>query len=203
MAFTNGQAQPEAAQYVVQQPYDQEEEQYVPHSGYFNPADELEHRNARTYYLDPERLLRDLRKYLTGRKTSTSPRAEDHALVPDIVADQIINQLRVPMDKVSLLSNLKPQEINERVYRIREGIAGWLTIEGYRQHNLNVNHFEIIMNQIETLLLSAFKWSQNAGGRYFLTTSNRSVESQTHVMNNGERVQRNSGGRMFNPFKPM
>lgn len=183
---------------------DEGEEQQQLNSGYYNPADEAEHRNARTYYLDPDKLLRDLKKYLTGRMVSTGARNESLALVPDIAAEQIINQIRIPMDKVSLLSNLRPEEINERVYRIREGVAGWLVVEGYPRYKININNYELIINQVETLLLSAFKWAQNGGGRHFLTTSSRSIETQSHVLNNEQRMN-NSGGnrRMFNPFKPM
>ena len=197
---TNGMQEPQYSTQDVQQL--QQQQQYG-NMGFY--ADDREIENARVYYLESDELLNDVWKLLTGRDSLNSPRQEDVALMKDAATKVLLNQIRIPSDKLSRLSTYSEDEIRGIMLHNINTIAGWLMMQGWIKYGISVDNFEIIMNQCEQILLGSYNWAKNSGGRRFMTTTNKSIESQTSMINataQGKKVLESKDGGMFKKFKP-
>lgn len=197
---TNGMNEPAYSHQEMQQAMQQQE---YGNMGFY--ADDRTIENARVYYLESDELLNDIWKMLTGRETLASPRNEQIAMMSDVAATKLLYIIRLPVDKMSRLSTYDERQINQAMLNYSNTIAGWLNMQGGPIYNIKIDDYPTIQIQLEQVLLASFNWAKNSGGQRFMTTTNKSVESQSQILSaqaQGKKILESRNGGMLNKFKP-
>lgn len=136
--------------------------------------------NSRQFYLGHDTELGRLVMSWKGQslnadgKVTTDPKK---AIMPEEAADKLQALLEVSMGRPTRLSNFQEEDVKRFTFDIIDTVGGWLVTVGLHKHSIDPQYYPFIYKQVEVLANSSFKWAWNAGGRNFMTTSARTVET--------------------------
>ena len=154
--------------------------------------------SSRQFYLGYEDELDQLIQMWRGYKRAVN----GSGWVKDKTAKAIMSDEAISIVKTMLntfliravrLGNYEPKLVNLYSYQARKHISKWLHTSGWIKYHIELEYLHIISFQCGQLAHAALTWAQNGGGRHFMTTTNRTIESVS-VVGNGQGDGQQSGG---------
>lgn len=161
-------------------------------------AQEADMESSRQFYLGYEDELDQLIHMWRGDKKNDKDRwVRDRSARP-MMDDAAIGIVKTMLNNFLIravrLGNYEPKMVNTYAYQARKHISKWLHTSGWQKYKIELEYLNVISFQCGQIAHAALTWAQNAGGRHFMTTTNRTIENVSYV-NPGGQGQGGRGGQ--------
>lgn len=163
-------------------------QQQLINSGFYPAGEDVAAVNTREFYLAYEELLEEAAQGWRGLIKEAGEWKDKGIRVMDEAAiTTISNHLRTFLSVPVRLGDLEEDEVLKISYEGTQTIIDWLHKVGWVKYGVNIEHFDMIIMNVFTIVRLALTWSKRSGGKRLMTTSIRSVEQVSQMINHAQR----------------